>query len=180
MGANGPPGNVDVYKPGATKPSKILQDSQAFLWFDIALDASDDVFVIYSDVYNKGHVIEFARGKNTPRNLPMSLGFPGGITFDSSGNLLVVDQDAVNVSVYKPPFTGTPIATFPLKADSVPCRFAHAGTLLYCADFTLASVDVYNYHPSNPGSTTYAYSFSNGIHPKSANAGIALSPAPPN
>ena len=111
---------------------------------------------------------------------PLSLGFPGGITFDSSGNLLVVDQDAVNVAAYKPPFTGAPIATFPLKADSVPCRFAHAGTLLYCADFTLATVDVYNYHPSNPGSTTYAYSFSNGIQPKSANAGIALSPAPPN
>lgn len=174
------PGNVDVYAPGTTKPKTMLQDSGAFRWFDEAFDASDDLFVIYADAYNKGHVIEFAHARGVAKALPMQLGFPGGVTFDSAGNLLVVDQDAVDVSVYKPPFTGKAIAAFRLKSDSVPCRFAMGKTLLYCADFTRSSVDVYRYDVTKPASTVYLYSFTNGITPGSAAAGIALDPAPPN
>ena len=180
MGANGPPGNIDVYAPGKKKTLTVLQDSSAFLWFDLALDSKDNVFMVYSDVYNKGHVVEFAGGKNSPAPLPMSLGFPGGLTFDTSGNLLVVDQDAVNVSVFKPPFTGKPIGTFSLQGDSIPCRFARGGKLLYCSDFVNGSVDVYAYDPSKPSATKYSYSFTNGIQHGSENAGIALSPAAPN
>jgi hypothetical protein len=181
MNASGIQGNIDVYKPGATKPTMVLQDTNAVLrWFDIAIDKSDNVFMVYSDVYNKGHVVEFPGGKNTPKALPMSIGFPGGITFDSLGRLLVVDQDAANVSVYKAPFTGRAIATFALKADSVPCRFRQDRKMLYCADFTNASVDVYTYDASKPAATSYAYSFNNGIQPRSSNDGIALAPAPPN
>jgi len=173
-------GSIDVYKPRSKTPATVLTDSSSFLWFDEAIDALDNVFAVYSDPNNKGHVIEFAGAKNPSKDLPMSLGFPGGVTFDSAGNLLVVDQDARNVSVYAPPFTGPAAAKFALQADSVPCKFNHSMKQLYCADFTNASIDVYNYDASNPGSTKYAYSFSNGIQRGSENAGIALSPAPPN
>ncbi|MBV9647794.1 MAG: hypothetical protein JO043_10050, partial [Candidatus Eremiobacteraeota bacterium] len=173
-------GNIDVYAPGAKTPKTVLTDSSSFLWFDEAIDARDNVFAIYSDPYNKGHVIEFPHGQNPVKPLPISLGFPGGVTFDSKGNLLVVDQDARNVSVYEAPYSGPPFATFPLQADSVPCKFAHNLRQLYCADFTNASIDVYAYDPANPAATAYAYSFTNGIRRGSQNAGIALAPAPRN
>jgi sugar lactone lactonase YvrE len=171
-------GSINVYAPGKKKPSTTLTDASSFLWFDEAIDSADNVYAVYSDVYNKGHVIEFAGGKNPATDLPMTLGFPGGLAFDGAGNLLVVDQDAESVSVYAPPFTGPAIATFRLQADSVPCRFARGAKQLYCADFTNASIDVYAYDASNPGATSYLYSFTNGIQKGSENAGIALAPAP--
>ncbi len=177
IGASGP-GSIDVYAPGATKPTKTLRDNSAFRWFDLAIDRSGNVFVAYADVYNLGHVIEFPHGKSSPLAL-QSLGFPGGVVLDSAGHLLVVDQDARNVSVYAAPFNGKPLATFGLKADSVPCRFNHRRTLLYCADYGNASIDIYKYSAADPGGTTYLYSFNKGIPKNSANAGIALAPAAP-
>jgi hypothetical protein len=181
LGRNVFPGNIDVYAPGATKPTRVLRDSNALEPFDEVIDAHDNLYMVYNDpTTNKGHVIEFARGRNPASPLPMTIGFPGGLAIDSADNLLVVDQDAVNVAVYAPPYTNPAIATFSLQADSIPCRFDRSGKQLYCSDFTNGTVDVYNYSASNPGATSYAYSFNNGIQPGSANAGVALSPAPPN
>jgi hypothetical protein len=170
-------GSIDVYAPGKKTTKTVLRDDSAFLWFDEAFDPAGNLYMVYSDVYNLGHVVEFAHAKNPPAPLPMSIGFPGGLTFDVNGNMLVVDQDAAAVSVYAPPFTGSAIATFPLQADSIPCRFANSKRL-YCSNPTTNSIDVYNYDPKNPSGTTYAYSFNNGIQPRSENAGIALSPTP--
>lgn len=181
MGPSGPPGNIDVYAPGAKTPMTVLRDSNASEPFDEVIDAADNVYMVYNDIFtNKGHVIEFVGGVNPSTPLPMSIGFPGGLAIDSADNLLVTDQDAVNVSVYAAPFTGPAIASFHLKADSIPCRFGHYGKLLYCSDFVNGTVDVYKYDASNPSATAYYYSFNNGIQPRSANAGIALSPAPRN
>jgi hypothetical protein len=181
LGPNVFPGNIDVYTPGATKPTRVLRDNNALEPFDEVIDAHDNLYMVYNDpTTNKGHVIEFARGHNPSSPLPMTLGFPGGLAIDAADNLLVIDQDAVNVAVYAPPYTNPAIATFRLQADSIPCRFDRSGKRLYCSDFTNGTVDVYAYDASHPGATTYAYSFNNGIQPGSANAGVALSPAPPN
>jgi hypothetical protein len=182
LGPNVFPGNIDVYAPGATKTSRVLRgDTNDLEPFDEVIDAHDDLYMVYNDPFtNKGHVIKFAGGHNPATPLPMAIGFPGGLAIDSADNLLVVDQDAVDVAVYAPPYTGQAIATFKLQADSIPCRFDRSGTHLYCSDFTNGTVDVYNYDASNPGATAYAYSFNNGIQRGSANAGVALSPAPPN
>jgi hypothetical protein len=181
LGRNVFPGNIDVYAPGATKPTRVLRDSNALEPFDEVIDAHDNLYMVYNDpTTNKGHVIAFARGRNPASPLPMAIGFPGGLAIDSADDLLVVDQDAVDIAVYAPPYTNPAIATFALQADSIPCRFDRSGKLLYCSDFTNGTVDVYTYDPSNPGATSYAYSFDNGIQPGSANAGIALSPAPAN
>lgn len=179
FGASGT-GNIDVYPPASKKKKNVLQDPSAFEWFDETIDSADNLFMVYADVYGLGHVVEFAGGKNPATSLPISLGFPGGVTLDAAGNLLVVDQDARNVSVFAPPYTAPAIATFSLQADSIPCRFTRRGTLLYCADFTNASVDVYRYDVRHPGAASYVYSFTNAIQPGSQNAGIALSPAAPN
>lgn len=170
-------GGIDVYGPGKKAPKTMLVDNAAFEWFDEAFSSAGDLYVVYNDVYNKGHVIVFARGRNPAVALPISLGFPGGLTFDAAGNLLVVDQDAAAVAVYAPPFTDEPVATFQLKADSIPCRFRSA-KLLYCSDPTANSIDVYRYDAANPSGTSYLYSFDNGIARGSENAGIALAPAP--
>jgi hypothetical protein len=182
----GPPshllsGNVDVYKVKSRHKARVLtyNDPRTYIWSDEALDAGGDLFVVYSDIYNKGHVIEFPGGKNPATVLPISLGFPGGLTFDSAGNLLVGDQDTAKISVYAPPFTGSPSATFSLKAPSVSCRFNLPRTHLYCSDFTNGSVDFYAYSSTNPGGTKYLYSFNNGIPRNANNTGIALAP-PPN
>jgi hypothetical protein len=183
----GPPsnllaGNVDVYRVKTRHKVAELtyKDPHTYIWSDEALDAGGDLFVIYSDIYNKGHVIEFPGAKAPAKSLPISVGFPGGLAFDSAGNLLVGNQDTAAESVYAPPFTGSPVATFSLKAASVPCRFNATRKNLYCSDFTNSSVDVYGYAAANPGSTKYLYSFNNGIPHNANNAGIALAPAPPN
>ena len=183
----GPPshllaGNVDVYKLETRDKVRVLtyKNPDTYIWSDEALDAGGDLFVVYSDIYNKGHVIEFPGAKNPATLLPISLGFPGGLTFDSAGNLMVGDQDTATVTVYAPPFTGSPIATFSLKAPSVSCRFNLPRTHLYCSDFTNGSVDIYSYSAASPGATKYLYSFNNGIPHNANNTGIALAPPPPN
>lgn len=175
-------GNVDVYKIKTQQKIRklIYKNPDTYIWSDEALDAAGDLFVVWSDIYNKGHVIEFVDAKNPAMTLPISLGFPGGLTFDSAGNLLVGDQDTARVSVYAPPFTGSPIATFSLQAPSVSCRFDKPRSYLYCSDFTHGSVDVYAYSSSNPGATKYLYSFNNGIPHNANNTGIALAPPPHN
>jgi hypothetical protein len=183
----GPPptllgGNVDVYKVKSHHKVRVLKyhDPLTYIWSDEALDATGDLFVVYADIYNKGHIIEFASGRNPAAKLSIALGFPGGLTFDSAGNLLVGDQDTATETVYAPPFTESPIATISLKAASVSCRFNLARTHLYCSDFTNGSVDVYSYASSNPTGTKYLYSFNNGIPHNADNTGIALAPPPPN
>ena len=68
----GPPsnllaGNVDVYKVKTRHKVAELtyKDPHTYIWSDEALDAGGDLFVIYSDIYNKGHVIEFPGAKNS-------------------------------------------------------------------------------------------------------------------
>jgi hypothetical protein len=110
-------------------------------------------------------------------HLPFQFGFPGGVALDAKGNLLVVDDDALLIDVLAPPYTGTPVATFPIKAASIPCRFTRPGGELYCSDYANSSVDVYKYDAADPGATTYLYSFNNGIARGAENAGIAISVA---
>ncbi len=170
-------GNIDVYVPGGTQPTTVLGDKESFRFFDEAIDASTNVYVAWADVYNKGHLDEFAGAADPVIHLPFEYGFPGGVALDTKGNLLVVDDDAILVDVLAPPYTGTPIATFPLKAASIPCRFTKPGAELYCSDYANSSVDVYRYDANRPGATTYLYSFNNGIARGAQNAGIAIAPA---
>jgi len=170
-------GNIDVYAPGATQPKTVLQDTQSFRFFDEAIDAAGNVYVAWADFNNKGHLDEFAGGSNPVTHLSFSFGFPGGLTLDPKGNLLVIDDDALRVEVLAPPFTGNPVASFPIKGASSPCRFTRTGTELYCSDYAASSVDAYRYDAAKPSATSYLYSFNNGITPGGANAGLAISPA---
>ena len=124
-------GNIDVYVPGGTQPTTVLGDKESFRFFDEAIDASTNVYVAWANVYNEGHLDEFAGAADPVIHLPFEYGFPGGVALDTKGNLLVVDDDAILVDVLAPPYTGTPIATFPLKAASIPCRFTKPGAELY-------------------------------------------------
>jgi hypothetical protein len=179
-GGEGAPANVDVYPSHARKPSTVLQEANALFAIGVAVDAKGDVFMSWVDGSEAGHVDEFAGGQNPAVTLPISAGFIGDVTFDLAQNMLVIDQSASSFAVYAPPYTGSALATVALKGAAVTCKLGASGTLLSCADYENGSVDVYHYSPSNPGATTYAYSYTNGIDANLNLTGIAVAPPEKN
>ncbi len=175
-GGEGAPANIDVYPSHARKPSTVLQEASALFGIGVAVDAAGDVFMSWVDAGETGHVDEFAGGQNPAVTLPISAGFIGDITFDLAQNMLVIDQSASSFAVYAPPYTGSPLATVEMKGAAVTCKLSASGTLLSCADYENGSVDVYHYDASHPETTTYAYSYTNGIDADLNLTGLAVAP----
>ncbi len=182
VNANGPGtgASIDVYAAGQTSPSTVLQEPNAYMAVDVAVDANKNVYMSWIDSAKNGHVNEFAGGQNPPVTLPMTTGFIGGITFDGHSNLLVIDQTSGQVDVFSKPYGKSPFATIRLGGYSVQCTFNHRRARLYCGDYVQGSIDIYKYDLLNPGATKYQFSWTNGLDPAEMIQGVVLSPAAPN
>jgi hypothetical protein len=182
VNTNGPGAgaSVDVYAAGQTTPSTVLQEPNAYMAVDVAVDAQRNVYMSWIDSSKVGHVDEFGGGQNPPITLPMTTGFIGGITFDADANLLVVDQTSGKIDVFSKPYGKTPLATIQLGSFSLQCTFNHHRDHLYCGDYAQGSIDIYKYNSLNPGLTVYKYSWTNGLDPAEMVQGVALAPPAPN
>ena len=127
--------------------------------FDLAVDAGHDVFWSGYTANNNHSVIDFPGGAMPGTVLPMTGG--QNLLVDNANNLLylVVNGHAYQMTVYAPPYTGSPIETITLKGDPqvgnpTYCALNKSSSRLDCGDSAYQSVDIYRY-PSGK----YSYSF---------------------
>ena len=105
--------------------------------------------------------------------------WPGGLDFDTNGNLLAVDTFANKTGALWV-YSGCPAACtahgpFALKGESVYGKVNAAGTIFEAADFEYGQVDVYRYNGTR--GITYLYSFNDGLDSGADVEGIAIDPA---
>jgi hypothetical protein len=173
FGAQGAAGSVNVYN-AAGSVIRNLTDPSFNELIGIATNGHDDVFVSNRSTDGTATVVEFTGGKMPGTLLGnISLGLPGGPTFDKSNNLIISDWEAYTLNVYAPPYTGSPTVTS-MQGLSLWCSLNRSERLLSCADLGSGAVDVYAY----PGAT-YQYSYNNGLSPSGFASGIADRPAAP-
>lgn len=153
-------GNVAVYPPGKTKPSRLLTNSQILLANGVGVDSKGNAYVSFYTPASKTGVMKFKDGKMPGTVLgKIHDGAPGAIAFDKNDNLIVTDDAAVTIDVYPPPYDKAP-KVFPMQGHSPECSLNKAQTDLACGDKTNTSVDVYSYPAGK-----YLYSFNNGLTP---------------
>jgi hypothetical protein len=90
-------GVVEVYKKGATMPSRTLSDPNMTYAFNDAVDNQGNLYVTFLKVTGPsgtGRINEWMAGKGSPTDLGITLQAPGGIETTKSGALLVCDQGA--------------------------------------------------------------------------------------
>jgi hypothetical protein len=167
---SGPP-TVEVYdKTG--KHERTLSDSSFASLFGVNSDQQGDVFVSNLTSQNDGTVVEFPKGKMPGTVLSgINLGLPGVPAFDSKGNLIITDWEALTLDVFAPPYTGSP-TTSPIEGSSIWCPLGPKENRVYCGDADNGSIDVFKY----PGGK-YLYSYTADLSPSALVTGVAPSPA---
>jgi hypothetical protein len=95
----------------------------------------------------------------------MALSFPGGVKVDKNDNLLMIDQLAVTVSTYAPPYTSPPTNVLTLTGD--PISFAHTSNEQAIWDANAVNLDgeEYSYlnNPSGPPGTLLDTTSTSGL-----------------
>jgi hypothetical protein len=167
--SGGGPGSVSVYPPGTTNPSLTLRDDNFQEVVGIALDKRGDVFVSYSNGQSSGSVAEFPARSQTAQETGIAIGFPGGVAFDKTGNLLVVDQFTGILNVFTVG-NSMPTAELTLPGDGCFIAFGTHDKTLYLADFQNESIDVLDYAPT---ALTLVDQITSGMNPYGNALGIA-------
>jgi sugar lactone lactonase YvrE len=156
------------FAPHRTKPSHVISPPGRVN--GLALDANDDLFVAYESYTGFSGVLKFAPHSTTGKDLGIRVGFAGDLTFDSSGNLLVTDEQVDSVNVY-PPGATTPSQTITDGfLNPIAIAFNGRRNRLYVADWGALDVEGITYPGAKIVSTITGFGSPNGV---------ALSPAPP-
>jgi hypothetical protein len=129
---SGSTGTLLEYPKGHNTPTVTININGASE--GLALDSSNNLYVAYNDkTFNDGEVLKFAPGSTVGTNLGIHVGYVGGETIDSGGNLLLDDQNIPGVDIF-PPGATTPssqIKGFSLAYDIALNR---ANTRLWITD----------------------------------------------
>jgi hypothetical protein len=115
---SGTAGTLLEYPKGSNTPSVTININGAPE--GLALDSAGNLYVAYNDAtVGDGEVLQFAPGSTVGNNLKIHVGYVGGETLDSHGNLLLVDQNIPGVDVFPPGATqpSQRITGFPLAFD---------------------------------------------------------------
>ncbi len=167
-------GSISIYAHGSLTPTATLTSPSFFQVIGVKVDRSGDVFVNNNrKFFAHGQVLEFKAGSSTGKVLKnIAVKIAGGLAIDrTTQDLLVVDQGAKAVTVYAPPYTGSPKATYPVPngGSAVDVTLDNNASHLYFANF-FGTVDVVSY-PSGK----FLGSYTAGSEP----TGIALQNARP-
>jgi hypothetical protein len=172
--------NGDVAICTLTGCGDTLTDPSILEIIGVAVDAAGNVYASYYNQNFAPQLMEFPSGTapgTTIATYPVST--PGGIAFDASGNLVVIDPlmggTGVAFVMSGCPSTCTASGPFSLKGSAVFGKFDATGDQFAVADFTNGSVDVYAYAGSS--GISYQYSYHRGLSVKDNVEGIAESPA---
>jgi hypothetical protein len=99
---------VTEYPKGQLSPSVTLNVFGEYL----AVDKSDDLYVAGAT-----GVTEFAKGTTSGKNLGLTIGSPGALEVDKSGNIIVIDDSANTIDVF-PAGQVTPSKQIPVTSGS--------------------------------------------------------------
>ena len=98
---SGTAGTLLEYPKGSNTPTVTININGAPE--GLALDSAGNLYVAFnSATAGDGEVLEFAPGSTVGTNLGIHVGYVGGETLDSQGNLLLVDQNIPGVDVFPP------------------------------------------------------------------------------
>jgi hypothetical protein len=98
---SGTAGTLLEYPKGSSTPTVTININGAPE--GLALDSAGNLYVAYNDAtVGDGEVLQFAPGSTVGTNLGIHVGYVGGETLDSQGNLLLVDQNIPGVDVFPP------------------------------------------------------------------------------
>jgi hypothetical protein len=162
---------VAVYS-GKGKLQRTLSDPSFNILFGVNSDQQGNVYVSNLTTQNSGNVIEFPKGKMPGTALSgVHLGLPGVPAFDSKGNLIITDWEALKLDVFAPPYTGSPTQS-DIEGSSIWCPLGPQENRVYCGDADNGSIDVFKY----PGGK-YLYSYTADLSPSALVTGVAPSPA---
>lgn len=169
----GGPGSVSVYKQGHTSPTSTLAiPHNSKVLFD-TVDEGGTLYVNFVDSGNNGHTVKFVGGHGTPIDLHLTIGFPGGMVLDSTGDLVYADQSAPAVDVFELPAT-TPAAHFGTdNTDPIDVKFPATRQHIYVSDGGSGAV-IHEYtYPAG----VLVNTIKNGFTSTNAPSGLATDPA---
>jgi hypothetical protein len=157
-------GNVEVFAKGHTTAKYSIPfpgNNDPVL--SLALDSSNNLYVGWRNSKGAGEISEYAPGSTKGVSTGFVVGVPNGMTFDKSGDLVVVDNNVVDVFQAG---TVKPIRQFGSLTQGGFAAFTKSGTYLYVADTGANEVDEFHYSTGKLLTTI----------PLSDAAGVALSP----
>jgi hypothetical protein len=114
---------------------------------DVAIDASDNVFVSLNFKSGAAGIVEYPHGLKgcMATTLGISLTYAGGLAIDRHGNLLAVDQVASSIEVIAPPYSSITgafgygfIAPYHITIDN-------QNNQIYLSDIGHSAIDVLSY-----------------------------------
>jgi sugar lactone lactonase YvrE len=156
------PPTIGVYSlTGGSQPTAQLSDPSVAKGIGIAVDHHNLFWAATTQLWSGGEVVEFHGGTMPGKVLragQIGSDIPGGLLFDKSENLLVVDQKTAAVYIYRPPYDRASHKTIHLKGEGIFCAMSLQQPRLYCLDYQYGSVDAYTYPAGK-----YLYSFRGDI-----------------
>lgn len=143
----------------------------------VAMSDGGDCWVDAKRVAGGGAALIYFQGCAGPGQVAggFKSGSYGGIDIDNDGNLVVIDETALAVSVYSGcnPACKLVGGPFPLRAESFFGKLNAANTDYAAVDRTDGAVDVYSYSTT---AIKYEYSFKRGLSVNLEPEGIAQNP----
>jgi hypothetical protein len=168
-----------------------LTNSAIYELFGVAMDGSGNCYASAYDSSGNTTLTYFAgcAGAGVAATGYQNAG-PGGLEFDSSGNLLAIDSSGQQLYVYTGCNPACEVIGGPFALHG-PAVFGHLGPAsasgyglqFATADYQNGAVDVYNYGARASGySLTYLYSFNHSLSASDDVVGAAIMspPTPPN
>jgi len=149
------PGSVTFYKKGRSRFFRELYSTPLFAYpYFCAYDARGNLYLDAVRYNALTSVVEIARGARTAKNLKIrNIRSPGGLTVDSKGELLILDQYPAKIYRYALPslaLKGTVELTG--AEDAVTFALVRSDMAIYDADSQSASAGRYAF-PSGGGPT---------------------------
>jgi hypothetical protein len=99
--------DVVEYAPGATTPTKtVVTLPHGWFAYGLGLDSGNHLYVAANRPQkgsrSRGKVLEFASDSSSGRDLGIRVGQAGGLTVDRNDNLILVDELANSIDVFRP------------------------------------------------------------------------------
>ena len=143
------PGNVALYRKGATAPCATASSPQFAKPFFGAFDANDDLYVSGSDASGGLHVGEVTGGCKATTIATLSvpgIAAPGGIGVDAAGNVAIGDEERNQIDVFAPGNFSKPKFVVPLQDGSAAgFVFSSSGKQLWTTSGGSATAVEYRY-----------------------------------
>ena len=135
-------GDVLVFKKNRTVAEYTIIPPKVNEVGSVTLDSSNNLYIAYTLLNNSTRIEKYAPGSQKGEDTRWSLGYPGGMAFDKSGNLVIADKTRIDVFA---PGAAKPTRTFGSLSYGVSVRFNQSQTHLFATDYGANQIDEFDY-----------------------------------